>query len=191
MFIRFIEECSFVSDKDASLAFFDDCVDKVSVVFNHIKRTVYLYVHFDAVELSFSQKSPKKLLGHFCSFYTHFSPPFFWGCFYFPHQASLCSTYSSISSFQPNLLLSFPLPISWVFLSLSLSASVCEQLYNSERCADKGGKVSLLLFSTLTCSGYVLFSDGVFVHDAWSQQTTKLVKIKISCIGKQICLLDS
>lgn len=32
MFIRFIEECSFVSDKDASLAFFDDCVDKVSFV---------------------------------------------------------------------------------------------------------------------------------------------------------------
>uniref|UniRef100_A0A8B9MS77 DENN domain containing 4A n=1 Tax=Accipiter nisus TaxID=211598 RepID=A0A8B9MS77_9AVES len=31
MFIRFIEECSFVSDKDASLAFFDDCVDKVSM----------------------------------------------------------------------------------------------------------------------------------------------------------------
>lgn len=31
MFIRFIEECSFVSDKDASLAFFDDCVNKVSV----------------------------------------------------------------------------------------------------------------------------------------------------------------
>ncbi|KAM3870268.1 LOW QUALITY PROTEIN: C-myc promoter-binding protein [Diretmus argenteus] len=30
MFIRFIEECSFVSDKDASLAFFDECVDKVS-----------------------------------------------------------------------------------------------------------------------------------------------------------------
>ncbi|GCB67121.1 hypothetical protein scyTo_0012102 [Scyliorhinus torazame] len=28
MFIRFIEECTFVSDKDASLAFFDDCVDK-------------------------------------------------------------------------------------------------------------------------------------------------------------------
>ncbi len=34
MFIRFIEECSFVSDKDASLAFFDDCVDKVSLVLN-------------------------------------------------------------------------------------------------------------------------------------------------------------
>lgn len=32
MFIRFIEECSFVSDKDASLAFFDDCVDKVGLV---------------------------------------------------------------------------------------------------------------------------------------------------------------
>ncbi|XP_056135237.1 C-myc promoter-binding protein-like [Lampris incognitus] len=29
MFIRFIEECSFVSDKDTSLAFFDDCVDKL------------------------------------------------------------------------------------------------------------------------------------------------------------------
>ncbi|XP_048118578.1 C-myc promoter-binding protein-like isoform X3 [Alosa alosa] len=29
LFSRFIEECSFVSDKDASLAFFDDCVDKV------------------------------------------------------------------------------------------------------------------------------------------------------------------
>ncbi|KAM4618236.1 C-myc promoter-binding protein [Polymixia lowei] len=29
MFIRFIEECSFVSDKDASLAFFDECVDKL------------------------------------------------------------------------------------------------------------------------------------------------------------------
>ncbi|XP_019389377.1 PREDICTED: C-myc promoter-binding protein isoform X1 [Crocodylus porosus] len=31
MFIRFIEECSFVSDKDASLAFFDDCVAKVDM----------------------------------------------------------------------------------------------------------------------------------------------------------------
>uniref|UniRef100_A0A8C0TUJ5 DENN domain containing 4A n=1 Tax=Canis lupus familiaris TaxID=9615 RepID=A0A8C0TUJ5_CANLF len=29
MFIRFIEECSFVSDKDASLAFFDDCFFKL------------------------------------------------------------------------------------------------------------------------------------------------------------------
>ncbi|XP_061743693.1 C-myc promoter-binding protein-like isoform X1 [Nerophis ophidion] len=29
MFIHFIEECSFVSDKDASLAFFDDCVEKL------------------------------------------------------------------------------------------------------------------------------------------------------------------
>ncbi|XP_077451452.1 C-myc promoter-binding protein isoform X1 [Stigmatopora argus] len=32
MFSRFIEECSFVSDKDASLAFFDDCADKLSTV---------------------------------------------------------------------------------------------------------------------------------------------------------------
>ncbi|XP_055766105.1 C-myc promoter-binding protein isoform X2 [Salvelinus fontinalis] len=31
MFIRFIEECSFVSDKDASLAFFDECVDKIQM----------------------------------------------------------------------------------------------------------------------------------------------------------------
>uniref|UniRef100_A0A8C5LT83 DENN domain containing 4C n=1 Tax=Leptobrachium leishanense TaxID=445787 RepID=A0A8C5LT83_9ANUR len=29
IFIRFIEECSFVSDKDTSLAFFDDCIDKL------------------------------------------------------------------------------------------------------------------------------------------------------------------
>ena len=32
MFIRFIEECSFVSDKDASLVFFDECVDKVRLI---------------------------------------------------------------------------------------------------------------------------------------------------------------
>ncbi|XP_040927132.1 C-myc promoter-binding protein isoform X2 [Betta splendens] len=30
MFSRFIEECSFVSDKDAGLAFFDECVDKMT-----------------------------------------------------------------------------------------------------------------------------------------------------------------
>ena len=29
MFIRFIEERSFVSDMDASLAFFDECTEKV------------------------------------------------------------------------------------------------------------------------------------------------------------------
>ncbi|XP_072260494.1 DENN domain-containing protein 4C isoform X2 [Pyxicephalus adspersus] len=29
IFIRFIEECSFVSDKDTSLVFFDDCIDKL------------------------------------------------------------------------------------------------------------------------------------------------------------------
>ncbi|XP_067409240.1 DENN domain-containing protein 4C isoform X4 [Emydura macquarii macquarii] len=29
IFSRFIEECSFVSDKDTSLAFFDDCIEKV------------------------------------------------------------------------------------------------------------------------------------------------------------------
>ena len=31
MFFRFIEERSFVSDKDASLAFFDECTENVSV----------------------------------------------------------------------------------------------------------------------------------------------------------------
>uniref|UniRef100_H3AR38 DENN domain containing 4C n=1 Tax=Latimeria chalumnae TaxID=7897 RepID=H3AR38_LATCH len=29
IFIRFIEECTFVSDKDTSLAFFDDCIEKL------------------------------------------------------------------------------------------------------------------------------------------------------------------
>ena len=29
MFFRFIEERSFVSDKDASLAFFDECTEKI------------------------------------------------------------------------------------------------------------------------------------------------------------------
>src|SRR4029434_3871724 len=31
IFIRFIEECTFVSDKDTGLAFFDDCIEKVSL----------------------------------------------------------------------------------------------------------------------------------------------------------------
>jgi hypothetical protein len=30
IFIRFIEECTFVSDKDTGLAFFDDCIEKVN-----------------------------------------------------------------------------------------------------------------------------------------------------------------
>ncbi|NXX68965.1 MYCPP protein, partial [Spizella passerina] len=42
MFIRFIEECSFVSDKDASLAFFDDCVDKVDTDKNGETRLIEL-----------------------------------------------------------------------------------------------------------------------------------------------------
>ncbi|KAG8506201.1 C-myc promoter-binding protein [Galemys pyrenaicus] len=42
MFIRFIEECSFVSDKDASLAFFDDCVDKVDMDRNGEVRLIEL-----------------------------------------------------------------------------------------------------------------------------------------------------
>lgn len=34
IFIRFIEECTFVSDKDTGLAFFDDCIEKVSMHLN-------------------------------------------------------------------------------------------------------------------------------------------------------------
>lgn len=44
MFSRFIEECSFVSDKDASLAFFDECVDKV-------RFTANLYYGFSVSEM--------------------------------------------------------------------------------------------------------------------------------------------
>lgn len=33
IFSRFIEECSFVSDKDTGLAFFDDCIEKVKCFF--------------------------------------------------------------------------------------------------------------------------------------------------------------
>ena len=41
MFSRFIEECSFVSDKDASLAFFDECVDKVRLAASLYYRDNY------------------------------------------------------------------------------------------------------------------------------------------------------
>uniref|UniRef100_A0A4W5NRE8 DENN domain containing 4C n=1 Tax=Hucho hucho TaxID=62062 RepID=A0A4W5NRE8_9TELE len=37
IFIRFIEECTFVSDKDTGLAFFDDCIEKVSVDKNQVE----------------------------------------------------------------------------------------------------------------------------------------------------------
>ncbi|MEE6459002.1 hypothetical protein FKM82_000499 [Ascaphus truei] len=47
-FIRFIEECSFVSDKDTSLAFFDDCIEKVELEFPEDTRLI---------ELDESQKS--------------------------------------------------------------------------------------------------------------------------------------
>lgn len=35
MFIRFIEERSFVSDMDAGLAFFDECTEKVQFANNN------------------------------------------------------------------------------------------------------------------------------------------------------------
>uniref|UniRef100_A0A672U835 DENN domain containing 4A n=1 Tax=Strigops habroptila TaxID=2489341 RepID=A0A672U835_STRHB len=62
MFIRFIEECSFVSDKDASLAFFDDCVDKVIPEMG-VFRNTNLFVDMDKtgetrlIELDESYKS--------------------------------------------------------------------------------------------------------------------------------------
>lgn len=58
---------------------------------------------------------------------------------------------------QPNLLLSFSL---FNFSSCSFSvpsASFCEQLYNSERSADKGSKVGLLLFGLGSYLIYFLF----------------------------------
>uniref|UniRef100_A0A8C3TIR3 DENN domain containing 4C n=1 Tax=Chelydra serpentina TaxID=8475 RepID=A0A8C3TIR3_CHESE len=48
IFSRFIEECSFVSDKDTSLAFFDDCIEKVDVDSTEDTRLI---------ELDESQKS--------------------------------------------------------------------------------------------------------------------------------------
>ncbi|XP_063311303.1 DENN domain-containing protein 4C isoform X2 [Pelobates fuscus] len=48
IFIRFIEECSFVSDKDTSLAFFDDCIEKVDLEVAEDTRLI---------ELDESQKS--------------------------------------------------------------------------------------------------------------------------------------
>lgn len=88
MFIRFIEECSFVSDKDASLAFFDDCVDKVSAFFNHMKLKVYLFqCNSLAISLNFKSISVFLLLE--------------W--FYVSQLAILCPTYSCISSFHISL----------------------------------------------------------------------------------------
>ncbi|XP_053715997.1 DENN domain-containing protein 4C isoform X2 [Synchiropus splendidus] len=48
IFIRFIEECTFVSDKDTGLAFFDDCVEKVEAESSEDTRLL---------ELDESQKS--------------------------------------------------------------------------------------------------------------------------------------
>uniref|UniRef100_A0A8C7NLE6 UDENN domain-containing protein n=1 Tax=Oncorhynchus mykiss TaxID=8022 RepID=A0A8C7NLE6_ONCMY len=61
IFIRFIEECTFVSDKDTGLAFFDDCIEKVSIDKN--QTDVHFRTHFSAstdtklMELDESQKS--------------------------------------------------------------------------------------------------------------------------------------
>lgn len=45
IFIRFIEECTFVSDKDTGLAFFDDCIEKVSMHM-HAKNICEYYITF-------------------------------------------------------------------------------------------------------------------------------------------------
>uniref|UniRef100_A0A8C7NLF6 UDENN domain-containing protein n=1 Tax=Oncorhynchus mykiss TaxID=8022 RepID=A0A8C7NLF6_ONCMY len=52
IFIRFIEECTFVSDKDTGLAFFDDCIEKVSIDKNQASG-----IHVGLMELDESQKS--------------------------------------------------------------------------------------------------------------------------------------
>ncbi|XP_077323823.1 C-myc promoter-binding protein-like isoform X3 [Lithobates pipiens] len=61
MFIRFIEECSFVSDKDASLAFFDDCVEKLFSERNCAEKGVKVDVdksgEMRLIELDESHKS--------------------------------------------------------------------------------------------------------------------------------------
>lgn len=51
MFIRFIEERSFVSDQDASLEFFDECIDKVSNSFasfitEQVLMSDYVYCNY-------------------------------------------------------------------------------------------------------------------------------------------------
>uniref|UniRef100_A0A3B3RIZ5 DENN domain containing 4C n=1 Tax=Paramormyrops kingsleyae TaxID=1676925 RepID=A0A3B3RIZ5_9TELE len=51
IFIRFIEECTFVSDKDTGLAFFDDCIDKVSWLFGETVEDTRL------IEMDESQNS--------------------------------------------------------------------------------------------------------------------------------------
>uniref|UniRef100_A0AAX7UA63 DENN domain containing 4A n=1 Tax=Astatotilapia calliptera TaxID=8154 RepID=A0AAX7UA63_ASTCA len=57
MFIRFIEECSFVSDKDASLAFFDDCVDKVSFFILYKRMLYHMPEETRLIEIDESQRS--------------------------------------------------------------------------------------------------------------------------------------
>ncbi|NXG47497.1 DEN4C protein, partial [Psilopogon haemacephalus] len=53
IFSRFIEECSFVSDKDTGLAFFDDCIEKVK----NIEVDVDSVEEARLIELDESQKS--------------------------------------------------------------------------------------------------------------------------------------
>lgn len=72
MFIRFIEECSFVSDKDASLAFFDDCVDKVSL-FILYKRMLY-HMHTYSFWCSRGGKKPFSFLAFLFSVDPHCVP---------------------------------------------------------------------------------------------------------------------
>uniref|UniRef100_A0A663N2Y2 DENN domain containing 4C n=1 Tax=Athene cunicularia TaxID=194338 RepID=A0A663N2Y2_ATHCN len=52
IFSRFIEECSFVSDKDTGLAFFDDCIEKVKNL-----KVLYFLEDTRLIELDESQKS--------------------------------------------------------------------------------------------------------------------------------------
>ncbi|KAG8145215.1 hypothetical protein E2320_013580 [Naja naja] len=67
MFIRFIEECSFVSDKDASLAFFDDCVNKMDIDKTGDMRLMELDESHKSEHTVFEIKSAHKIAKRYSS----------------------------------------------------------------------------------------------------------------------------
>ncbi|ETE60608.1 C-myc promoter-binding protein, partial [Ophiophagus hannah] len=67
MFIRFIEECSFVSDKDASLAFFDDCVNKMDIDKTGDTRLIELDESHKSEHTVFEIKSAHKIAKRYSS----------------------------------------------------------------------------------------------------------------------------
>lgn len=65
MFIKFIEERSFVSNMDASLAFFDDCAERVIHHFNCTKAVINLQFRLERLMItmlrSLSWMTPKRV----------------------------------------------------------------------------------------------------------------------------------